>query len=46
MLFGGIKNGRQLFDRRQVDTDATMTILALMNKALVHLGLNEPNFKQ
>ncbi len=30
MLFGGLKNGRQMFDRRQVDTDATMTILALI----------------
>jgi Ca2+:H+ antiporter len=30
MLFGGLKNGRQLFDRRQVDTDATMTVLALI----------------
>lgn len=30
MFFGGIKNGRQLFDRRQVDTDATMTVLALI----------------
>lgn len=30
MLLGGLKNGRQIFDRRQVDTDATMTILALI----------------
>ena len=30
MLFGGLKNGRQMFDRRQVDTDATMTVLALI----------------
>ena len=30
MFFGGLKNGRQMFDRRQVDTDATMTILALI----------------
>ena len=30
MLLGGLKNGRQMFDRRQVDTDATMTILALI----------------
>ena len=30
MLFGGLKNGRQMFDRRQTDTDATMTILALI----------------
>jgi Ca2+:H+ antiporter len=30
MLLGGIKNGRQMFDRRHVDTDATMTILALI----------------
>ncbi len=30
MLVGGIKNGRQYFDRRQVDTDATMTVLALI----------------
>lgn len=30
MLMGGLKNGRQIFDRRQVDTDATMTILALI----------------
>ena len=29
MLFGGLKNGRQTFDRRDVDIDATMTILAL-----------------
>lgn len=30
MFMGGLKNGRQIFDRRQVDTDATMTILALI----------------
>ena len=30
MLAGGLKNGRQMFDRRDVDTDATMTILALI----------------
>lgn len=30
MLAGGLKNGRQTFDRRNVDTDATMTILALI----------------
>lgn len=30
MLFGGLKNGRQMFDRRDVDIDATMTILALI----------------
>ena len=30
MLLGGLKNGRQMFDRRHVDTDATMTILALI----------------
>ncbi|MGV8090071.1 MAG: calcium/proton exchanger [Methanothrix sp.] len=30
MLFGGLKNGRQTFDRRDVDIDATMTILALI----------------
>ncbi|MDD1752245.1 MAG: calcium/proton exchanger [Methanotrichaceae archaeon] len=30
MLLGGLKNGRQMFDRRQVDIDATMTILALI----------------
>ena len=30
MLLGGLKNGRQMFDRRQTDTDATMTILALI----------------
>jgi Ca2+:H+ antiporter len=30
MLLGGLKNGRQIFDRRHVDTDATMTILALI----------------
>lgn len=30
MLLGGLKNGRQYFDRRQVDTDATMTVLALI----------------
>jgi Ca2+:H+ antiporter len=30
MLFGGLKNGRQVFDRRNVDTDATMTVLALI----------------
>ena len=30
MLFGGLKNGRQMFDQRDVDIDATMTILALI----------------
>jgi Ca2+:H+ antiporter len=30
MFLGGLKNGRQLFDRRNVDTDATMTVLALI----------------
>jgi Ca2+:H+ antiporter len=30
MLLGGIKNGRQTFNRRNVDTDATMTILAVI----------------
>jgi len=30
MLAGGLKNGRQMFDQRDVDTDATMTILALI----------------
>ncbi len=30
MLLGGLKNGLQTFDRRHVDTDATMTILALI----------------
>lgn len=30
MLAGGLKNGRQMFDRRDVDIDATMTILALI----------------
>jgi Ca2+:H+ antiporter len=30
MLAGGLKNGLQTFDRRHVDTDATMTILALI----------------
>jgi Ca2+:H+ antiporter len=30
MLLGGLKNGRQIFDRRLVDTDATMTVLALI----------------
>ena len=30
MLFGGLKNSRQMFDQRDVDTDATMTILALI----------------
>ncbi|OPY46973.1 MAG: putative calcium/sodium:proton antiporter [Methanosaeta sp. PtaU1.Bin028] len=30
MLLGGLKNGRQMFDRRHVDTDATMTVLALI----------------
>ncbi len=30
MLLGGLRNGRQVFDRRQVDTDATMTVIALI----------------
>jgi Ca2+:H+ antiporter len=30
MLAGGLKNGLQIFDRRHVGTDATMTILALI----------------
>jgi Ca2+:H+ antiporter len=30
MLLGGLKNGLQSFDRRTVDTDATLTILALI----------------
>jgi Ca2+:H+ antiporter len=30
MLLGGLKNGRQSFDRRNVNTDATMTILAVI----------------
>lgn len=30
MLMGGLKHGRQFFDRRHVDTDATMTVLALI----------------
>lgn len=30
MLLGGLKNGRQRFDRHLVDTDATMTILAMI----------------
>lgn len=34
MLFGGLKNGRQVFDRRQVDTDATMTVLALISMSV------------
>ncbi len=44
MLFGGLKNGRQLFDRRQVDTDATMTILALIAMSVPSLfSLYIPN---
>lgn len=30
MLLGGLKNGRQIFDRRNVNADATMTILAVI----------------
>ncbi len=30
MFLGGLRNGRQVFDRRHVDTDATMTIIALI----------------
>jgi Ca2+:H+ antiporter len=30
MLLGGLKNGRQFFDRRNVGIDATMTILAVI----------------
>ena len=30
MFMGGLKNGRQIFDRRQVDTDATMLVLYLL----------------
>jgi Ca2+/H+ antiporter len=30
MLLGGLKNGRQTFDRRNVDTDATLTVLAVI----------------
>jgi Ca2+:H+ antiporter len=30
MLLGGLKNGRQFFDRRNVSIDATMTILAVI----------------
>ena len=36
MLAGGLKNGRQTFDRRNVDTDATMTILALSLPSASH----------
>jgi Ca2+:H+ antiporter len=44
MFFGGLKNGRQLFDRRQVDTDATMTILALIAMSVPSLfSLYIPN---
>jgi Ca2+:H+ antiporter len=37
MLLGGLKNGRQNFDRRNVDTDATITILAVIAMS-VHLS--------
>jgi len=45
MLAGGLKNGRQTFDRRNVDTDATMTILALIAISIPSLFNNyiEPN---
>jgi Ca2+:H+ antiporter len=40
MLLGGLKNGRQMFDRRNVDTDATMTILALIAMSVPSLFSN------
>ena len=40
MLLGGLKNGRQRFDRRNVDTDATMTILALIAMSVPSLFSN------
>jgi Ca2+:H+ antiporter len=40
MLLGGLKNGRQRFDRRNVDTDATMTILALIAVSVPSLFSN------
>jgi Ca2+:H+ antiporter len=44
MLLGGLKNGRQMFDRRHVDTDATMTILALIAMSVPSLfSLYIPN---
>lgn len=45
MLLGGLKNGRQIFDRRNVDTDATMTILALIAMSIPSIFNNhiEPN---
>lgn len=45
MLAGGLKNGRQTFDRRNVDTDATMTILALIAISIPSMFNNyiEPN---
>jgi Ca2+:H+ antiporter len=45
MLLGGLKNGRQTFDRRNVDTDATMTILALIAMSIPSIFNNyiEPN---
>jgi len=44
MFLGNLKNGRQLFDRRQVDTDATMTILALIAMSVPSLfSLYIPN---
>jgi Ca2+:H+ antiporter len=45
MLLGGIKNGLQKFDRLQVDTDATMTILAVVAMSIPSLFSHyiEPN---
>ena len=44
MFLGGLKNGRQMFDRREVDTDATMAILALIAMSVPSLfSLYIPN---